>query len=67
MSEELDDLASAMFNNVVPNAFSKVGPLSLKPLACLLLFGYLDFSSHKHSSQELNKTSHVSMSLQLMN
>ena len=33
MSEELDDLASSMFNNRVPNSFSKVGPLSLKPLA----------------------------------
>jgi dynein heavy chain len=33
MSEELDDLASSMFNNMVPNSFSKVGPLSLKPLA----------------------------------
>jgi dynein heavy chain len=33
MSEELDDLAYSMFNNMVPNSFSKVGPLSLKPLA----------------------------------
>ena len=33
MSEELDALASSMFNNMVPNSFSKVGPLSLKPLA----------------------------------
>lgn len=33
MSEELDALATSMFNNMVPNAFSKVGPLSLKPLA----------------------------------
>ena len=33
MSEEIDALASSMFNNMVPNSFSKVGPLSLKPLA----------------------------------
>ena len=33
MSEDLDKLASAMFNNQVPAAFAKVGPLSLKPLA----------------------------------
>ena len=33
MSEELDALASSMFINMVPNSFSKVGPLSLKPLA----------------------------------
>ena len=33
MSEELEDIATAMFNNVVPGQFSKVGPLSLKPLA----------------------------------
>ena len=33
MSEELDKLATSMFNNQVPEAFSTVGPLSLKPLA----------------------------------
>ena len=33
MSEDLDKLASAMFNNQVPAAFAKVGPLSFKPLA----------------------------------
>ena len=33
MSEDLDKLASSMFNNQVPAAFAKVGPLSLKPLA----------------------------------
>lgn len=33
MSEELDAIAVCMFNNVVPGQFSKVGPLSLKPLA----------------------------------
>lgn len=33
MSEELDSLAGSLFNNQVPDAFSKVGPLSLKPLA----------------------------------
>merc|ERR1712086_994193 len=33
MSEELDQLATSLFNNQVPAAFSKVGPLSLKPLS----------------------------------
>jgi len=33
MSEELDQLAMSMFNNQVPAAFGKVGPLSLKPLS----------------------------------
>eukprot|EP00494_Astrolonche_serrata_P003936 UN03946 len=33
MSEELDALATGLFNNQVPAAFSKVGPLSLKPLS----------------------------------
>lgn len=33
MSEELDMLAVSLFNNQVPTAFSKVGPLSLKPLS----------------------------------
>jgi len=33
MSEDLDALASSMFNNQVPAAFGKVGFLSLKPLA----------------------------------
>jgi dynein heavy chain len=33
MSEELEGLATALFNNAVPAAFSDVGPLSLKPLA----------------------------------
>jgi len=33
MSEELDLLSISLFNNQVPDAFSKVGPLSLKPLS----------------------------------
>jgi len=33
MSEDLDDLGGAMFNNQVPAAFSNVGFLSLKPLS----------------------------------
>lgn len=33
MSEDLESLATSLFNNAVPAAFSKVGPLSLKPLA----------------------------------
>jgi len=33
MSEELDALSTSLFNNQVPGAFSKVGPLSLKPLS----------------------------------
>ena len=33
MSEYLDNMASSMFVNQVPDAFSGVGPLSLKPLA----------------------------------
>lgn len=33
MSEELDNLATSMFNNQVPGAFAKVGFLSLKPLS----------------------------------
>jgi len=33
MSEELEVLASSLFNNQVPGAFAKVGPLSLKPLS----------------------------------
>lgn len=33
MSEDLDRMASSMFNNQVPEAFANVGPLSLKPLA----------------------------------
>lgn len=32
MTEALDSLATSLFNNQVPDAFSKVGPLSLKPL-----------------------------------
>lgn len=32
MSEDLDSLANSLFNNQVPDAFTKVGPLSLKPL-----------------------------------
>lgn len=32
MSEELDGVATSLFNNQVPGAFAKVGPLSLKPL-----------------------------------
>lgn len=32
MSEELDNVATSLFNNQVPGTFSKVGPLSLKPL-----------------------------------
>lgn len=32
MSEELDNVATSLFNNQVPASFSKVGPLSLKPL-----------------------------------
>lgn len=33
MSDELDALSSSMFINQVPDAFSAVGPLSLKPLS----------------------------------
>lgn len=33
MSEDLDALAGSLFNNQVPAAFAKVGPLSLKPLS----------------------------------
>lgn len=33
MSEDLDALATSLFNNQVPAAFAKVGPLSLKPLS----------------------------------
>jgi dynein heavy chain len=33
MSEELELLATSLFNNQVPAAFSSVGPLSLKPLS----------------------------------
>lgn len=33
MSEELEKMANSLFNNIVPNAFSVVGFLSLKPLA----------------------------------
>ena len=33
MSEELELLATSLFNNQVPAAFSTVGPLSLKPLS----------------------------------
>lgn len=33
MSEDLDALAGSLFNNQVPDAFAKVGPLSLKPLS----------------------------------
>ena len=33
MSEDLQALGLSMFNNQVPAAFSKVGPLSLKPLS----------------------------------
>lgn len=33
MSEDLDALATSMFNNQVPDAFGKVGFLSLKPLS----------------------------------
>jgi dynein heavy chain, axonemal len=33
MSEELDKMANSMFNNAVPDAWNKVGFLSLKPLA----------------------------------
>jgi len=33
MSEELEVLANSLFNNQVPGAFAKVGPLSLKPLS----------------------------------
>lgn len=32
MSEDLDHLATSLFNNQVPAAFAKAGPLSLKPL-----------------------------------
>jgi dynein heavy chain len=33
MSEELEIMATSLFNNQVPGAFAKVGPLSLKPLS----------------------------------
>merc|ERR1712086_759273 len=33
MSEDLDALGNSMFNNQVPDAFSKVGFLSLKPMS----------------------------------
>jgi len=33
MSEELEKMANSLFNNLVPDAWSKVGFLSLKPLA----------------------------------
>jgi len=33
MSEDLEVLATSLFNNQVPGAFAKVGPLSLKPLS----------------------------------
>jgi len=33
MSEELELLATSLFNNQVPAVFAKVGPLSLKPLS----------------------------------
>jgi len=33
MSEELDNMATSLFNNQVPAIFSGVGPLSLKPLS----------------------------------
>ena len=33
MSEDLDALGAAMFNNQVPDAFARVGFLSLKPLS----------------------------------
>jgi len=33
MSEELEILATSLYNNQVPDAFAKVGPLSLKPLS----------------------------------
>jgi dynein heavy chain len=33
MSEELDKMANSLFNNLVPDAWSVVGFLSLKPLA----------------------------------
>jgi dynein heavy chain len=32
MSEDLDALATSLFNNQVPDAFAKAGYLSLKPL-----------------------------------
>ena len=37
MSEELDKMASSLFNNMVPDAWAKVGFLSLKPLASWML------------------------------
>jgi dynein heavy chain, axonemal len=33
MSEDLDSMATSLFNNQVPDAFAAVGPLYLKPLA----------------------------------
>lgn len=37
MSEELDKMATSLFNNMVPDAWAKVGFLSLKPLASWML------------------------------
>jgi dynein heavy chain len=37
MSEELDKMATSLFNNQVPDLFSGVGPLSLKPLSSWIL------------------------------
>ena len=37
MSEDLDSMANSLFVNQVPDAFSGVGPLSLKPLASCIV------------------------------
>jgi len=37
MSEELDKMATSLFNNQVPDVFSGVGFLSLKPLSSWII------------------------------
>jgi len=37
MSEDLDKIATSLFNNQVPDLFSSVGPLSLKPLSSWII------------------------------
>jgi len=37
MSEELDKMATSLFNNQVPDIFSGVGFLSLKPLSSWII------------------------------
>lgn len=37
MSEDLDKMSTSLFNNQVPDIFSGVGPLSLKPLSSWIL------------------------------